>query len=88
MGKPAITTRFNGASERYEHLKHGFIIDDPNDYQTLSEAITHFCDPEKIQLARQAIIEDNLKEEVSIEKHVKKLIELYHKIITERSLKT
>ena len=83
-GKPAITTRYNGASERYEHLRHGFILNEPDDIDGLTNALTHFCDGEKLKLAHNAIVADNLKDEVSIKKHAEKLIELYNKIIAEK----
>ena len=84
IGKPVITTRYNGASERYEHLRHGYIVDDPDNYNDLAKAITYFCDPPKIQLAHKAIVEDNLVAEVSIKKHVEQLIELYNAIIAKK----
>lgn len=84
MGKPAITTRFNGASERYAHLRHGFIVDDPNDWRSLADGLLYFCDRAKIELAREAIMDDNLADEVSIAKHAEKLIGLYETIITQR----
>lgn len=83
-GKPVITTRYNGASERYKHLRHGFILDEPGDINDLTDALTHFCDGEKLELARNAIVADNLKDDVSIEKHAGKLIELYKKVIAEK----
>jgi UDP-glucose:(heptosyl)LPS alpha-1,3-glucosyltransferase len=83
-GKPVITTRFNGASERFEHLRHGYIVDNPNNVADLADAITHFCDPEKIQLAHKAIVADNLKNEVSIQKHVEQLIELYDAVMAKK----
>lgn len=36
-----------------------------------------FLQPQKIQLAHNAIIDDNLKQDISIEKCVKRLIELF-----------
>lgn len=84
MGKPVITTRFNGAAERYEHLRHGFIIDDPSDWRLVAEGMITFCDRRKIELASKAIVDDNLCEEVSIKRHVEKLIGLYNKILEKR----
>ncbi|MHC5088911.1 MAG: glycosyltransferase family 4 protein [Planctomycetota bacterium] len=83
MGKPVITTHYNGAAERYVNHLHGITTNEP-DYPLIMDALSYFCDPEKIQLAHQAIVEDNLKEEVSIENHVKKLIELYKKILNRK----
>lgn len=84
MGKPVITTRFNGAAERFEHQKHGIILDRPDDIAGLAAAIRLFCDREKIELARNAIVDDNLKEHVSISKHVNTLIALYESVIKNR----
>ena len=84
MGKPVITTRFNGASERYEHLRHGYIVDDPNDWRSLAKGITHFCDRQKIELASKAIVADNLRDEVSITQHAEKLVGLYDTILKKR----
>ena len=83
-GKPVITTRYNGASERYTHLRHGFILDEPDDIDDLTNALTHFCDGEKLELAHNAIVANNLKDEVSIKRHAEKLIELYKKVVAEK----
>jgi glycosyltransferase involved in cell wall biosynthesis len=85
--KPVITTRYNGASERYEHLRHGFVLNEPGDIEDLTNALTYFCNSEKLELAHDAIVADNLKDEVSIKRHVEKLIELYKKILNQRSHK-
>ena len=45
-----------------------------------------FCDRRKIELAHKAIVDDNLKDAVSIQKHVEKLIGLYHQIIEKRKI--
>ncbi len=83
-GKPVITTRYNGASERYEHLRHGFVLNEPDNIDDLTNALMHFCNSEKLELAHNTIIEDNLRDEVSIKRHAEKLIELYNKIIAEK----
>lgn len=80
MGRPVITTRYNGAAERFVHLRHGIVVDEPDDVLRLGGALTHYCDLPEIELAAQAIAEDNLREAVSIRKHAKKLIELYETI--------
>lgn len=82
IGKPVITTRFNGAAERYTDQTHGVILDCPDNVTALTDALRTFCTPGKIALASRAIVDDNLKAEVSITKHVDALIELYKKIKT------
>ncbi|HOK95667.1 MAG TPA: glycosyltransferase family 4 protein [Anaerohalosphaeraceae bacterium] len=84
LAKPVITTRFNGASERYTHLRHGFILDRPDDVHTLTYALQYFCSMEKINLARKAILDDNLRVAVSIEQHVNLLKALYRNILAEK----
>lgn len=84
MGKPVITTRFNGASERYTDQTHGIVLDRPDNVTALTAALRTFCDPDKIALASNAIVDDNLKEEVSITKHVNTLIERYKKIKAQK----
>jgi glycosyltransferase involved in cell wall biosynthesis len=80
MGKPVITTCFNGAAERFVNNLHGVVIKEPN-YTLLMDALSYFCNPKNIELASQAIIQDNLCEKVSIRLHVTQLIKLYEKIL-------
>ena len=77
FGKPVLTTRFDGSSECFEHKKHGFIVDDPANIQQITEGLVFLADPTNISAANQAIIDDNLKYKVSIERHCKELLELY-----------
>ncbi len=83
MSKPVITTSCNGAAERFVNKLHGITIKEP-DYPLLMDALSYFCDLKNIELASKAILDDNLKEDVSITKHVKTLIGLYDKIITQK----
>ncbi len=84
MGKPAITTSFNGAADLFESGRHGIVIDDPRNVAALGDAILHFVDRKNLADAQQSIAEDNLKEKVSIHSHVVKLLELYQDILTNR----
>lgn len=81
MGKPVITTRFNGASERFTHQRHGIIIDTPSDHQSLADGMAHFCRDEEIELASQAIVDDNLCDTVSIARHAEAMAALYETIL-------
>lgn len=83
-GKPVITTRFNGAVDLFVDNRHGKVIDTPENISGLGEAITYFTDMENIKKASQAIIEDNLKEKVSIERAAKQLKSVYESIIERR----
>ena len=83
-GKPAITTIFNGASEAYSDPKHGRIIDDPRDIDALAKAMVHYSNQQNLDQAVSAIQQDNLKENISITRHAKQLVELYQKIIQSK----
>jgi UDP-glucose:(heptosyl)LPS alpha-1,3-glucosyltransferase len=84
MGKPVITSRYNGAAERYRNGRHGMVVNEPDDVKGLAEALSYYCDPAKIDLARRAIDEDNLRQEVSIGKHAEQLIRLYETILCRK----
>lgn len=78
--KPVITTRFNGASERFVDNRHGKIIGSPEDTRALAEAISYFTDTDNIQKASQAIVADNLKEKISIGRVAEQLISVYNNL--------
>jgi UDP-glucose:(heptosyl)LPS alpha-1,3-glucosyltransferase len=82
--KPVITTKFNGAIDLFVNNRHGKVIDSPNDVQALSEAITYFTNSNNIQKASQAIIEDNLKEKISICRVAKQLHNIYDSILQKK----
>ena len=85
MGKPVITTEYNGASEFFTHKVHGITVPSP-EFIFLLQPIEYFCNRDKIAVASKAIVDDNLKDDVSIQKHVKKLIGLYNQIIKKRKI--
>jgi UDP-glucose:(heptosyl)LPS alpha-1,3-glucosyltransferase len=82
--KPVITTRYNGASEMFENNRHGKIINSPEDIQQLADAISYFTNPDNIQKTSQAILEDNLKEKISINRVASELVSVYDSIIQKR----
>jgi UDP-glucose:(heptosyl)LPS alpha-1,3-glucosyltransferase len=82
--KPVITTKFNGASDFFVNNRHGKVIDTPEDINALAEAILYFTDPKNIKNASQAIIEDNLKDNISIERAARQLIDVYEYILQRK----
>jgi UDP-glucose:(heptosyl)LPS alpha-1,3-glucosyltransferase len=84
--KPVITTKFNGAADLFTNNRHGLVIDKPENTVELAKAIGYFTHPENIQKAKQAIISDNLKEKVSIERAAKQLLTVYESILKRRGL--
>ena len=85
--KPVITTKFNGATDLFAHNRHGIIINSPENIEALAEAINYFTDTENIRKASEAIIEDNLREEISIDRAAKQLQNVYESILQRKGLK-
>ena len=83
-GKPVITTRFNGAAERYVDGRHGRIIDSGDDVEGLAEALRWIADRENSSKAMEAIVEDDLAAEISIGCHGQKMVSLYESILRRK----
>jgi len=82
--KPVITTKFNGASDFFVNNRHGKVIDTPENIDALAEAIRYFTDTKNIENASNAIIEDNLKENISIGRAARQLIDVYESILQRK----
>jgi UDP-glucose:(heptosyl)LPS alpha-1,3-glucosyltransferase len=80
-GKPVITTVFNGAAEFISDRKHGKILKNPGDSEQLAEAMRFYAEKSNAQKASDAIIADSLKQDISIMRHGRQMIELYEKIM-------
>ncbi len=84
-GKPAITSKFNGAVDFLVLDKHGLVIDENNRVHSLAQAMAKLCDPQVVRSMSSAIEQDKLYEKVSMHRHGRELIELYEEIIRQRS---
>lgn len=82
--KPVITTKFNGAAEMFLNNRHGKIIDIPENTPALAEAIGYFTNIENINKSATAIINDNLRQQISVSRTAKELKKLYESIIEKR----
>lgn len=80
FGKPAITTKYNGAIDLLtpQSVK---IIDEPGNIDSLADAINHFSNDDNIKNASEAIKKDNLKQAVSVDRVVAELAGLYETIL-------
>ncbi len=83
-GKPVITTKFNGATDLFTENRHGEVIDDPRDISALSDALRYFTNRDNLNRAANAIISDNLKQNVSVARVAQQLKTLYDKILEKR----
>ena len=86
-GKPVITTKFNGATDLFVDHRHGRVIDRPENVDALAEAMSWFADSGNIQKASQAIVEDNLKEKVSVSRVARQLMTVYESILRKKGEK-
>jgi UDP-glucose:(heptosyl)LPS alpha-1,3-glucosyltransferase len=86
-GKPVITTLFNGASEQFVHNRHGKVIEQSEDISALAEAIGYFTDTNNIKKASEAIVTDNLREKISIERVAKQLLSVYESVLQKKDRK-
>jgi len=82
--KPVITTKFNGATDLFVNNRHGKVLDAPEDIHALAEAIGYFTNTNNIRKASQAIVADNLKEKISIQRVAKQLISVYESILQRK----
>ena len=82
--KPVITTKFNGASDFFINNRHGKVLDIPENINALAEAIRYFTDTKNIKNASQAIIEDNLKDNISIGRAARQLLDVYESILQRK----
>ena len=78
MGKPVITTRRNGACEAMSDGKQGFVIEDQADVEGFREAWESLLnDGLRGQMAEAAL---RLRGQLSKERHVDRLVEIYETI--------
>ncbi len=85
VGKPVITTRFNGAADQFVDGRHGIVVDSPENIQALTRAITHFTTTANVTNAGAAIATDDLRSNVSIDRVARQLCQLYESILEKRN---
>jgi len=78
-GLPVITTRYNGAAERIQDGKQGYVIDSPNDVDVLAQYIDRLADNTHRQAcASQAV---RAVEDITMKDHAEKALALYEEIL-------
>ncbi len=85
--KPVITTRFNGATDLFVNNRHGKVIDRPENIVALAEAINYFTNSDNIRKASEAIVVDNLKEKISLNRAIQQVVLLYESIMRKKGMK-
>jgi UDP-glucose:(heptosyl)LPS alpha-1,3-glucosyltransferase len=84
-GKPVITTQFNGATDLFVDNRHGRVVDTPRNIDAIYEALQFFTNRDNLNKAAKAIINDNLRDQVSVTRVANKLNEVYESILKKRS---
>jgi UDP-glucose:(heptosyl)LPS alpha-1,3-glucosyltransferase len=84
-GKPAITTRFNGACDFLGRGRYGCIIETCDDTEALAQALLQLCRRKNLEQMKRAIQEDKIHEQVSMVRHARELLELYRQIVHNKS---
>jgi UDP-glucose:(heptosyl)LPS alpha-1,3-glucosyltransferase len=84
MGKPVITTRFNGATDIFINERHGKVIDSPENTAELGRAIRYFANHENIEQASKAIAADNLKETISVKRVAGQFLSVYESVMQRK----
>jgi UDP-glucose:(heptosyl)LPS alpha-1,3-glucosyltransferase len=83
MGVPVISTRRNGATEIMTDGLHGHVIDDPDDVESLANAIRDVISPQRRAAMREACLA--LRPLLSNEAHLAQLEEIYGRVRSARS---
>ena len=74
-GKPVVTTASNGASELIAEGLNGFVLDNPNDAQTLAEYLERSLEPSALKTLSDSAFET--AQGFSIERNVKETLALF-----------
>ncbi|MEJ5259020.1 MAG: glycosyltransferase family 4 protein [Anaerohalosphaeraceae bacterium] len=85
IGKPVLTTALNGASDFIQSGRHGILVEHPRCRRQITDGLLQLADAKIRAAFAQAVLEDNLREQVSITRHVRQLISLYKQILTRKN---
>lgn len=85
MAKPVLTTTLNGASDFIESGRHGLLVEHPRCRRQIAEGLLQLADAKIRAAFAQTILEDNLREQASITRHVQQLISLYKQILARKN---
>lgn len=84
LGKPAITTRFNGAVDFLGDGKYGVTMQECDDVEGLARALLHLAKPEVQRSMSAAILDDHVPETVSMDRHAQELEVVYREVVAAR----
>lgn len=85
MAKPVLTTALNGASDFIQPGRHGILVEHPRCRRQITDGLLQLADAKTRTLFADAILQDNVREQVSITRHVQQLISLYKQILSREN---
>jgi glycosyltransferase involved in cell wall biosynthesis len=85
LAKPVLTTTLNGACDFIQSDRHGIVVAHPRCRRQITEGLLRLADAETRNTFAEAILKDNLREQVSITRHVRQLISLYKQILARKN---
>ncbi|NLE29683.1 MAG: glycosyltransferase family 4 protein [Phycisphaerae bacterium] len=81
-GLPAISTRFNGASELLRERDCGLVVDDPADPEEMAENWIKLMDAElRVHFSKNATA---MRSRIGMDYHVEQLMNFYHTFLKDR----
>jgi UDP-glucose:(heptosyl)LPS alpha-1,3-glucosyltransferase len=82
-GVPAISTKYNGASELLTKRNCGLVLDEPADAGALMDAfLTMLNEDQRTEFARNGL---SARKEISMDRHVEELIKFYHENLQRKT---
>lgn len=75
---PCITTRFDGASEVIENGVNGFVIDSPDDLDSLMDRVMQLTDPDLRRRFRERA--SDVFDRIGMRRHAEEMVRLYESI--------
>ena len=83
-GRPAITTRYNGAAEFLGDGRYGIVLGECDDTEALAGALVRLCDEGERQTMSRAIEAEGVADRVSMRRHGREMLELYGEILARK----
>src|SRR5439155_23963411 len=78
MGLPVLSTVYTGATEIMTDGVHGYVLQDPRNTRDIADAMRKLSDPATRAAMSKACLE--LRPKLSFERHVDRLLEIYHAV--------
>lgn len=85
MGRPVVSTAFNGACEIMAEGKHGFVLPDPADVDALAKAMRRLLNDAERHAMAAACLE--LRPQLAYERHVNEVIRVYESVRARRAVR-